>query len=618
MFSNLRGYLVSNMRSLLSQSYVEIGLIQTVCDVPVDDALRGGIELRSKQLDESQIDDLLTSLDRDNDLTTAGQSEKWSRLFGGAGILIIVADQDPEQPLDLKSISSDTSIEFRAADLWELFFNQQSTEDFDPSTSLEHFEFYNYYGEKIHKSRVLRVKGMPPPSFIRPRLRGWGLSAVEVLVRSINQYLKATDLTFEVLDEFKVDIYKIKNLVNTLASPAGAQKILERIQLANRQKNYQNAVTMDSEDDWDHKQLSFTGISETMAGVRMQVAADLRMPITKLFGTSASAGIGNTDQNDMENYNSMVESQVRNKLKFNLLKICELKCQKLFGFIPDDLKLTFKPLRVLGAVEEESVKTTKFARLIQMKAAGEISTQEFRDACNKDNLLAVQLDTTEDVLNPADSETKEIIDSQNPSKKVEEKKPAPVSNEAEVVPKLSEDGAYDAAFDLISYEKEGGNDWITLAEMQALETPADEALWLRASEASMKYVKSESLKFKIWWYRKMGGQFLLSELNVPAASLAYDAADDAIAYRLAGGNDWINATQMSFFEHPEDAPLWEKAALASQKYLKSENLKYKIWFYRKKGGRFGDGSSMKPIQNQSWFDRMKNAITIQKKGETNK
>lgn len=409
LFDNLRWYLISNMRQPLSQSYAEIGLIQTIVDVPVDDGLRGGIEISSKQLSEDQIKELQISLDRDDDINTAGQAAKWNRLFGGAGILIIIGDQDPEEELNIAAIGKDTDLEFRAADMWELFSTKQNTEGYDPEVQSQDFDFYNYYGEKVHKSRVMRLKGLTAPSFIRPRLRGWGLSIVEPLIRSMNQYLKATDLSFACLDEFKVDVYKIKNLVNTLLSPLGNERVANRIRQANWQKNYQNAIIMDSEDDWDHKQLSFAGLAETMQGIRMQVAADLRMPITKLFGTSASAGLGNTDQNDMENYNSMVESQVRNKLKYDILRICEIKCQKLFGLIPDDLELEFKPLRVLSAEEEENVKTQKFNRIFQANQAGKMSDKDFMDACNRDNLLSIQLNSNADLLNPNDSEDGDIV-----------------------------------------------------------------------------------------------------------------------------------------------------------------------------------------------------------------
>ncbi len=391
-FKNLRYYLVSNFRQLLNQAYAEIGLIQTICDVPVDDALRGGITLKTEQLDETQIKDLMDSLDRDDDLTIIGQAAKWNRLFGGAGVMILT-DQDPEEPLEVDTLTEDEAFELRAVDMWELFWNVQNTDGFDPTIQEEEFEHYNYYGIRVHKSRVMRLKGITPPSFIRPRLRGWGLSVVESLVRSLNQYLKATDLAFEVLDEFKVDVYKIKNLVTTLMSPGGAEQVKKRIQLANWEKNYNNALTMDSEDDWDHKQLSFAGLGDAMLQIRMQVASDMRMPLTKLFGISA-AGF-NSGEDDIEVYNAMVESQVRNKIKYIILRVIELKCQRKFGFIPDDLSMTFQPLRVMSSEQEENVKTQKFTRAMQALQSGAISLEEFRDECNKAELFEITLSDSE-------------------------------------------------------------------------------------------------------------------------------------------------------------------------------------------------------------------------------
>ena len=404
LFTNLRWYVVSNFRQLLTELYVEIGLIKTIVDVPVDDGLRGGVTIKSKQLSEEQIGDLKIAMDRDDDLGVMGWGAKWNRLFGGGGILIIVGDQDPETPLDLASIKPDTEVIFRAVDMWELFWDQQNVEGYEPEAETEDFEFYDYYASRVHKSRIMRLKGMEAPSFIRPRFRGWGVSVVENLVRSINQYLKAADLTFEVLDEFKIDVYKVKNLVNTLLNPNGTQQIQKRIQLANWQKNYQHAVVMDSEDDWDHKQLSFAGLAEAQAGIRKQVAADMRMPITKLFGSSDSSNaMGTADQNDMENYNSMVESEVRNKLKYDILRLIEIRCQRMFGFIPDDIEIEFSPLRVLTAEQEENVKTQKWNRVFQAKQAGEITTIEFRDTCNKGNLFDVKLDTSTAAISEVES-----------------------------------------------------------------------------------------------------------------------------------------------------------------------------------------------------------------------
>lgn len=551
-FKNLRWYLISNFRQMLSEAYVELGLVQTIVDVPVDDALRGGIEIKSDQLSEDQIRDLLVSLDRDDDLVTVGQGAKWNRLFGGAGILILT-DQDPQTPLDMEAISEDSDLEFRAVDMWELFWDKQNTEGYDPAIQSENFEFYNYYGEQVHKSRVMRLTGITAPSFIRPRLRGWGFSVMEALVRSINQYLKATDLGFEVLDEFKLDVYKIKNLVNTVLSAQGEEAIRRRVQMANWQKNYQNALVMDSEDDFDHKQINFAGLAETMKGIREQVASDMRFPMTKLFGTSA-AGF-NSGEDDIEVYNTMVEGQVRNKIKYPILRVCEIKCQKLFGFVPDDLAIAFKSLRVMSAKDEEEVKTQKFTRIDNALAKGAITIQEYREAANKENLFCISLDVDaldgyeaniveeggndpdnpKDVDNPgADRvDTQKALGTQkdgiskepkNPSSGKDPKPPAPKSEDAPDVkakPKnetqlkrftfeeLYKRIQNSAAFDRASYDADGGDKWIDPRRRYFFENPGnvDEALWMRAKDASMKAFGKEKWEFITWWYKKQGGKF---------------------------------------------------------------------------------------------------------------
>ncbi len=534
MFVNLRWYFVSNLRQLLSELFVEIGLVQTIVDVPVDDSLKGGVDIQSKQLDEDQILKLKNSMDRDDDLNIVGQAGKWNRLFGGAGI-IIMTDQDPETPLDLDAIGPDSPLEFRAVDMWELFWDKQNTEGYDPEIQSENFEHYMYYAKRLHKSRVMRLKGLTAPSFLRPRLRGWGFSVVEKLVRSINQYLKATDLGFEVMDEFKLDVFKIKNLTDALMSPTGSQKIRERVAMANWQKNYQNALVMDAEDDFDHKQLSFSGLAEAMEGIRMQVAADMRMPITKLFGTSVSKGFS-TDQNDMEVYNSMVESEVRNKLKYHILRVIEIKCQKLFGFIPDDLSISFKPLRELSAEQEEAVKTQKFTRALSAQQAGLITPFEFRESCNKDNLLSITLDNAGDTLNVNDPDIAQLIegepdpkdtmDVQDPganredtrkprawetdtSKKEDIQNSLPAIDPYSVEQRIRRAISNSIAFDVASYEADGGDSIMPPGRVKLFENPGnvDETLWKECKADSMKAYGKINYAFVTWLYKKRGGKF---------------------------------------------------------------------------------------------------------------
>lgn len=550
-FDNLRWYFVSNFRQMLSEAYVEISLIQTIVDVPVDDGLRGGIEIQTKQLSPKEVDELLSVMDREDDINTVAQACKWNRLFGGAGI-ILLTDQDPSTPLDVDALRRPDPFELRAVDMWELFWDKQNTEGYDPEVQSTRFDFYNYYAEKLHASRVMRLKGLTAPSFLRPRLRGWGFSIVETLIRSINQYLKANDLTFEVLDEFKLDIFKIKNLTNSLMSPAGEQQIRKRIGIANREKNYNNAITMDAEDDYVQKQLSFSGLGEVMAGLRMQIASDMRIPMTKLFGISA-AGF-NSGEDDIEVYNAMVESQVRSKVKWDLARIVELRCQWLFGHVPDDLKITFKPLRVLSAEQEENVKTQQHTRVITTFEKGLMSAKAAAEAINKGSLLPIQIDINEATLlveaqqdleaqaqadaigDESDNEPGADKEDGQKAQQPKDKKTAPSghppSNRAPATgkanqpkpprPASAQDRVANSAEFLSDYMSlpyeigewfelgpNGQKEYQQLFNEKCLSNPGkvDEAKWQKAKEASKHAFKEDRWPFITWWYQQHGGSF---------------------------------------------------------------------------------------------------------------
>lgn len=549
MFINLRWYLISNFRQMLSEAYAELGLVQTICKVPVDDALRGGIEIQCPELSEDEIKKLMTRMDREGDLTTTNLAGVWNRLFGGSAILILT-DQDPEKPLRLSDIDEDAELEFRAVDMWELFFDSQAAEGFDPEMQTPDVEYYNYYGEQIHCSRVLLLKGITAPSFIRPRLRGWGVSVVETLVRSINQYLKATDLTFEVLDEFKLDVFQFENLAATMLSPNGEEVIQKRISLTNWLKNFQKALVLDKNDVYDNKQLSFTGVADIMTQIRMQVAADMRIPMTKLFGISATGF--NSGEDDIEVYNALIESDVREKLKFPIARLVELRCQELFGFVPESLEIGFKPLRVLGAVDEENVKTQKFARLLQARQAGELTSIEFREGVNRNNLLEIQLDPTLGDLQGGDDADQADTDDEDESpdggaanrpdsQKSKVPKPKkggsgkPPKGQAPGVPEIKRSNMKNGSgvlifmpqkysrrqrlmraiynstqYDIAAYEAEGGDGWIDPRRRPLFENPGnvDEGLWQRAKEASRKAFGIIKWQFVVFMYKKFGGSFI--------------------------------------------------------------------------------------------------------------
>lgn len=391
MFINTRWSLISNFRSILSEAYAEYGIVQTLVDQPVSDAFSTGFDIQTDELDDRQKKRLQTYLEKNRIVQEIQKACNWARLYGGGGLVIMV-DQNPALPLDMKAIKEDSKLEFKAADMWELYKDQANI--WNPWEDDRDDVYYNYYGVRLHRSRVLPVCGKEAPSFIRPRLRGWGMSELERVVRSINSYLKNQDLIFELLDEAKLDIYQMNGFNAAMLTSSGTKTAEKRIQMANSLKSYLNALILDTNDKYEQKQLSFNGLSEILTQIRQGVASDLKMPMTKLFGVSA-AGF-NSGEDDIENYNSMIESEIRSKVKFIVIEVLEICCQKLFGFVPQDLMISFRSLRILSAEQEENMKNSKFNRLIQAYANGLISREQFMIGCNNEGLLGVTF-SSEDI-----------------------------------------------------------------------------------------------------------------------------------------------------------------------------------------------------------------------------
>jgi phage-related protein (TIGR01555 family) len=384
---NLRRYMISQNRMLLSYLYVEIGIIQTLIDQPVDDAFAKMPIMQSNAFNDQpeKIEEVQQYIQEHGWFEVFKQALKWQRLYGGSGIMINVP-QNPQSQFRIDRVNQNTPIEFYALDRWELNYKPSgeiTPENMNVSQPMTDTP-YDIYGETFHKSRVLPFKGKEAPSILKLQLMGWGMSEVERMIRSLNSFLKNQDVIFELLDEAKIDVFKVFGFQDAVMG-GQEDKVVKQVTAMNMIKNYNNAIVMDKEDEYDQKTMQFTGLNEMLSQIREGIAADLKMPVTKLWGVS-SAGF-NSGEDDIENYNSMLESEIRIKSRQNLIMIYKIACQVVHGFIPEDIDLEYPPLRVLTSEQEQTVKDKQFARLLQTWQAQLISDEDFINAVNKANLL---------------------------------------------------------------------------------------------------------------------------------------------------------------------------------------------------------------------------------------
>ena len=388
MFYNNRYYMITNMRTLLNEMYIEHGIIQTMIDQPVEDGFRGGLKIISSELSNDEIIELEKKIEETEAVEKLIEALKWNRLFGGAGLIINVAGEDPRDDFDIEAVGEGREIEFYSADRWELANNPYIlTPTLTPNGQRVDVNF-NYYGIEINPSRVLILRGKPAPSLKRLQLQGWGMSELERLVSPMNKFLKNQNVIYELLDEAKLDVYSIDNYAGSVAS-GQEEAVKKRIMLTNYMKSYLNALILDAEDKFDQKQMSMTGVSEVLREARYDIASAMKMPVTKIFGMS-SAGF-NSGDDDIENYNSMIERDVRTPSKNIIKTIVRLLCKATFDYIPEDIDIEFESLRIMKETEEEALRTSKYNRFRDLYINGLITKGEFYDLLNQENVIQQEL-----------------------------------------------------------------------------------------------------------------------------------------------------------------------------------------------------------------------------------
>ena len=134
--------------------------------------------------------------------------------------------------------------------------------------------------------------------------------------------------------------------------------------------------------------------------VSLLICSALRIPYSKVFGKGASGFSSGED--DLENYNGMVMSTIREPLMPLIKWMLDIRCVQLFGRKVDDLVIDWKPLRVLPETEEQNVKTQKINSLIQLCQLGVMTKKQVAEQLTTEKII---LFTPEEISNIDDEIT---------------------------------------------------------------------------------------------------------------------------------------------------------------------------------------------------------------------
>lgn len=384
-YNNISIELLSLQQYLLTYLYKTYGILGKIVDIPVDDAYKGGgFDLEADSIDEDEIKDLQRKLITSGDIEQLKTARKWARLFGG-GALVAISGDDLSKPLNYDDLYK-KPISFIAVDRWQLQYSLPNINQSGGTWLLTQYATKTIDTAKvIDGSRVFILKGKQAPYLVEQQVQGWGISVYEQIFQDMSQFFKARNVLFELLDEAKTDVLKLATLQTALSSQSGERALQKMVDMIARNKNYKSQITLSKDDDYEQKQMTFSGFEGILKEIRIMMSGSANMPVNKLWGEGVT-GFG-SGEDSLENYNSQIENEIRTPDNAAIEWILKIRCYQLFGREVPDITKIWKNLRVLSAIDEQNIHDHKLANVMQLFDRQLLSPQECMEYLKKQQIF---------------------------------------------------------------------------------------------------------------------------------------------------------------------------------------------------------------------------------------
>lgn len=364
----------------LTMQYEGNGLFARIVDAPAEEATKKGYDFGLNNPDiETFLDDELDRLEWEEKATLA---IKWTRLYGGAIMVMLVDDEkDLDEPLDWEAVKNIEDLRVYERAVVEPDYH--SLYSYEPQKVKRHGakfqepEYYNVnsmFGNfRVHESRCLVFRnGKLPEKSMNNTYRFFGAPEYLRLQSALRNTIVAHEDGVKLLERSVQAIYKMKNLANLLSQEGGEEKVLQRMEIIDLARGILSSLVIDAEgEDYDFKNMSMAGVKDVIDTTCNMLSALTNIPQTVLFGRSP-AGENSTGSSDLENYYNFIEKIQKMMLKKNTRILLDVvfECGRKKGTVKEipPYKVKFAPLWSLSEEQQANVDAVK-ATTEQTKAS---------------------------------------------------------------------------------------------------------------------------------------------------------------------------------------------------------------------------------------------------------
>lgn len=377
---------------LLTSLYRTSWIVQRVCNVIPEDAMTD-LTIEVPDLEQDEITKISEELRTTHVRESLLEALCWGRLYGGSAAIIMVSGQEEDlsKPLDVDNIMPGAFRGLYIVDRWSGIYPSLDLVDNerDPDFGLpDYYEVRDENGGgnyRVHHSRVLRFCGTKMPYWEQVAEQYWGTSAIESmydeLVKRDNVAHNIANLTFKA----NLNVLKVENLDQMFAtsSTVHQHRMYQMLSAINTIENSLGIRLINSTDDIQQLQYSFSGLPEVMDSAMMDMAGATCIPATRLFGRSP-AGMNSTGESDEKMYRQTLEHERAIHIHPALDRLLPIICHSSIGRFPQGAKFKLPPLIEMSQVDKVQLidqQSNTIERLFQANLIpGDVVLESFRNS----------------------------------------------------------------------------------------------------------------------------------------------------------------------------------------------------------------------------------------------
>ena len=330
----------------LEAAYQSNWIARRIVDKPNEDALREWRKFSGKQSKLIESEERRLGVQQ-HYLDTCC----WADLYGGAALLMVTG-QDLSKPLDLDKIKKGGLKNLVVLDRWDIQpieFNL--TDPLEPNWMQPNSYMMVNGTQPIHYSHIIRRTGARLPRRMRMFEQGWGDSRLRRCMSDLRDVVATKGGIASLVLEANVDTITVDGLKSALSS-AQCDNVTERYRMFGMMKSIVNLALLDKQSEtYERHSIAFSGLSQIMEQFMVWTAGAAEMPVTELWGQSAS-GLSSTGEGDLKTYHGTIKGKQDGQMRLDLEGLDQVLIRSALGTYPEGIEFEWNPLSLPSGNEQ--------------------------------------------------------------------------------------------------------------------------------------------------------------------------------------------------------------------------------------------------------------------------